>query len=285
MPDLAGTIQDELDRAAGRLADAGIGEARREALRLWAGLAGSTPGAVWVRRSGVAPEALATRFRQGISRLAQGEPIQYVVGATGFRRLTVACGRGALIPRPETEGLVDLALAVAPRGRALDLGTGTGCVALALADEGHYESVTAVDRSGEALRLARANGEALGLPVRWLQGDWCAPVQGERFDVVLSNPPYIATGEVDGLERVVLDWEPRLALDGGPDGLREVARLLGEVPAVLRAGGWMLLEVDSARAAASAAIARDLGWGSVKVHDDLFGRPRYLVVRRESDDA
>ena len=285
MPDLIGTVQAELDAASGRLADAGLDEPRREALRVWAALSGTGSGEVWQDRHALAPVDLASRFHRAIGRLIAGEPIQYVIGSAGFRRLVLCCDRRALIPRPETEGLVDLALALAPAGRALDLGTGTGCIALALADEGRYESVTAVDRSADALALARHNGSRTGLAVRWVEGDWCRPLEGEQFDVVVSNPPYITGAELEELEPGVRDYEPRAALDGGVDGLSEVTRLLRDVPPLLRPGGWLLMELDSTRAPASAELARDLGWKTATVHDDLFGRPRYLVARRESNDA
>lgn len=278
---MAARIREVLAEGAARLAAASFPEARREATRLWAGLAGTTPGAVILRAGGPADPGLQARFQDGIDRLLAGEPMQYVVGSTGFRRLTIACDRRALIPRPETEGLVDLALGLAPGGRALDLGTGTGCIALALADEGQYDSVTGVDRSGEALSLARENAAAAGLQVRWLQGDWVEPVRGEQFALVAANPPYISDGEWDALDPSVREWEPRPALTGGPDGLDDVRRLLGEVPQVLAPSGWLVMEIDSARASASAEAAVRAGWTTVRVADDLFGRPRFLVARQE----
>ena len=149
-------------------------------------------------------------------------------------------------------------------------------------DEGRYAEVTGVDRSSAALALARENAAACGLQVRWLEGDWCEPVAGERVDVVVTNPPYISEPEWEGLDPSVRDWEPRGALTAGPDGMVEVRRLLAEVPPVLAPGGWLVMEIDSARGAASAEAARRSGWTSVRVTDDLFGRPRYLVARRES---
>jgi release factor glutamine methyltransferase len=283
--DLALSVQDELAAATTQLRSAGITAARREALLLWSGLDGSAPGEVLIRDSLTGRGALVARFREAVARRIAGEPIQYVVGVTGFRRLVVRSDRRALIPRPETEGIVDLALRLAPGGRALDLGTGTGCLALALADEGGWRDVTAVDVSEDALSLARENGERLGLAVRWLQGDWTAPVRSERFDVIVSNPPYIATVELAGLERPVRDWEPMLALDGGPDGLDVPRRVLGEARAVAAPGASIVMEMDASRATATAELARALGWKEVNLHDDLFGRPRYLVARQEPSDA
>lgn len=285
MPDLATPLGSVIREAADRLAAAGHPSPRALALRVYAELTGSAPGAAVLGASAPADPAVAERYRSAITRIAAGEPVQYAIGTTGFRRLVLLTDRRALIPRPETEGLVDLALSLVPTGRALDLGTGSGCVALALADEGRYHDVTAVDRSPDALALARENGVRTGLSVRWLEGDWCAPVRGERFDLVVSNPPYLTAGEWAGLAPAVRDWEPAAALASGVDGLADLRRLLAEVPAMLAPGGWLVMEIDSTRGAASAAEAHAMGWTTVRVTDDLFGRPRFLAACREAHDA
>lgn len=285
MADVAFPVQDELAAAAARLRSAGITASRREALLLWSGLNGTAPGDLLVRDSLAGRGPHVARFREAVARRIAGEPIQYVVGATGFRRLVLATDRRALIPRPETEGVVDLVLRLAPAGRALDLGTGTGCLALALADEGHYRDVTGVDASPEALVLACENGVRCGLQVRWLEGDWTGPVQGERFDAIVTNPPYIATGELAGLDPSVTGWEPRQALDGGPAGFEVPTCVLSRSREVALPGAVLVMELDSSRAAATAEIARGLGWTDVHVFDDLFGRPRYLAARQECSDA
>lgn len=278
-------IGPELERAARRLGEAGLPDPRREALTILSELTGTTPGAVAAGRLPALRDSDLLQFRQAVARRAAGEPRQYVVGAVGFRRLILRCDRRALIPRPESEGLIDLALSLQPEGRALDLGTGTGCLALALADEGKYDEVVGVDRSESALELARANGKLTGLSVRWLLGDWAEPVRGERFDVIVTNPPYIASAELAGLDASVRQWEPLLALDGGPDGMLAVGAILTGVPALLRRGGWLFMEVDAARAGATAELARGRGWSAVRVLDDLYQRPRYLAARWESDHA
>ncbi|HEX9755851.1 MAG TPA: peptide chain release factor N(5)-glutamine methyltransferase [Gemmatimonadales bacterium] len=214
-------------------------------------------------------------------RQALGMPSQYAVGLAGFRFLDLRCDARALIPRPETEGLVDLALGLRRTGRALDLGTGSGCIALALASEGEYDEVIGVDLSGEALALARENSAVSAVSVRWVKGNWVVPVRDERFDLVVSNPPYIATDELAGLDPSVRDWEPWLALDGGQDGLRATERILRDVPAVLAPAGVLVLELDSRRAGESAALARSRGWIDVSITRDSFGRDRYLTARRE----
>jgi release factor glutamine methyltransferase len=214
-------------------------------------------------------------------RQALGIPSQYVDGVAGFRYLDLRCDARALIPRPETEGLVDLALGLRRTGRALDLGTGSGCIALALASEGKYDEVIGVDLSGEALALARENSAVSAVSVRWVKGNWVDPVRDERFDLVVSNPPYIATDELAGLDPSVRDWEPWLALDGGQDGLRATERILRDVPAVLAPAGVLVLELDSRRAGESAALALSQGWIDVSITRDSFGRDRYLTARRE----
>lgn len=285
MADLALSVQDELAAATARLRSAGITGSRREALLLWSGLDGSAPGDMLIRESLAGRGALVARFREAVSRRIAGEPIQYVVGVTGFRRLVLATDPRALIPRPETEGLVDLALRLAPRGRALDLGTGSGCLALALADEGAWREITGIDASEAALSLARENGQRLGLTVRWLRGDWTGPVRDEQFDVIVANPPYIATGELEGLDPSVARWEPMLALDGGPDGLEVPRRVLAGARQVSAGGGLIVMELDASRACATRELAQAIGWSDVRIHDDLFGRPRYLTARQELSDA
>lgn len=284
-PKVAKLLQSELAFAAVQLRSAGVTTPRREALQFLSEVAGVSPGTILAHAGWDPDAALLRRFRQAVRRRAEGEPRQYVVGTVGFRRLILGCDARALIPRPETEGLIDLALAHQPTGRALDLGTGSGCLALALADEGAYREVVGVDRSPAALALARENAVRTGLPVRWLEGEWTAPVRGERFDVIVTNPPYIATVEWEGLDRLVRDWEPRLALDGGRDGMAAVRRLLHETPALLRNGGWLFMEVDATRAAASADAARAAGWRAVRVLDDGYQRPRYLAAQWEPHDA
>jgi release factor glutamine methyltransferase len=223
---------------------------------------------------------VAAKFMDGVGRRAEGEPLAYVTGWTGFRRLELRIDRRALIPRPETEGLVDLVLERVPAGRVADLGTGSGCIALSLATEGRYELVVAVDRSEDALALAEENRRLVGAPVALLRGDFLDGVGTECLDAVVSNPPYISEREYADLDPSVSRWEPREALVGGVDGLGETARLLDEARRVVRPRGWVALEIDAGRAAATAALARGLGWRAVEVRVDLFGRERYLLARR-----
>ena len=254
-----------LSEAIRRLAAAGIPEPAREAARLWAGAQGGDPAAAMVR---------------SVERRASGEPLAHVTGTAGFRHLELRCDGRALIPRPETEGLVDLVLARVREGRALDVGTGSGCIALSLAQEGNFHLVVGVDQSREALGLARENVRLTGLDVRLAAGDLCEGFVPDSFDVLVANPPYLTDEEYRTLDPSVKGWEPAGALASGPDGLDATRRLLRSALAVVRPGGWIGLEVDCIRAAQAGCEAAALGWTEVCLYEDLFKRPRYLIARR-----
>lgn len=219
------------------------------------------------------------RFEALVARRLAGEPLAYVTGIAGFRRLVLQVDRRVLIPRPETEGLVERVLREVPGGRVADVATGSGCVALALADEGAYAEVVATDASAEALEVARANAARLGLPVTFREGDLLAPLAGERFDAVVSNPPYLSGAEYAALDPAVRGWEPVRALESGPEGMDHTRRLLAGARAVLVPGGLLALEVDERRAGLAGVEAGRLGWEDVTVQDDLFGRARYVLAR------
>jgi len=194
--------------------------------------------------------------------------------------LTLHCDRRALIPRPETEGLVEQLLARVPAGRVADIGTGSGCIALSLALEGSYEQVVAVDLSKDALRLAGLNRALIGARVELVQSNLCSSLRSAAFDALISNPPYLTVAEFVELDASVRDWEPPPALVSGGDGLEATFRLLEDGRRVLRPGGWLALEVDLNRAGVAAGRAAALGWEEVSVQVDLFGRERYLLARR-----
>lgn len=268
-----------IDEGAARLREQGISEPRREAVRIWADLAGLPSYTLPADDAPPAPEAIA-RFRQAVARRAAGEPHAYVTGIAGFRRLTLRSDRRALIPRPETEGLVELVLAQAGTGQVIDVGTGSGCIALALADEGRYRLVVGMDRSRDALGLAAENRSRTGLGVVLVAGDLLEAVGPGTMDAVVSNPPYLSEAEYQALDSSVRDHEPRAALASGGDGLADTRRLLGQAVRVLRPGGVVALEIDATRAAASLALAAAAGLAMATVRDDLFGRARYLLARR-----
>lgn len=282
MPEVLSTRRALLAEATAALAAGGVIEPRREALRLWAEL-GRSAAEVMVDGHAEAQPDLAVALREAVRRRAAGEPLAHVAGRTGFRTLTLRTDRRALIPRPETEGLVDLLLDRVRTGDAADIGTGTGCLALSLGAEGGFERITAVDCSADALELARENRDALGLRVALVRGDLCGPLRPRSLDAMISNPPYLTEREYAELDPSVQAWEPAEALVSGPDGLRATLRLLRQARDVLRPGGWLAVEVDCTRAAAAAAVAESLGWMHVAIHADLFGRERYLLARRSAE--
>jgi len=276
----APSLTDVLAAARETLARAGVDEASREALRLWADLAGEPRGLALLRRDAPVTAARVQRFQAAVARRAGGEPLAYVTGRAGFRHLELRCDRRALIPRPETEGLVELALARVRTGLAADVGVGTGCIALSLRHEGAFRGVVGVDLSAGALALARENALETGLEVKWVRGDLTAPLGDASVDLLVSNPPYLTEREWSGLEDGVKAWEPALALRSGADGLGATRRLLDDGRRVVVAGGWIALEIDMARAADAAALAHGAGWRHVTVERDLFGRERYLLAQR-----
>lgn len=276
-----------LGQGTERLRLAGVIQPRREAFRIWADLGADPPGEAAPAEAVLAleravPPLVSARFQEAVLRRAAGEPLAYVTGRAGFRHLTLRADRRALIPRPETEGLVDLVLERVNAGRVLDVGTGTGCLALSLALEGAFEGVVAVDRSPAALSLAAENARRVGATVSFVAGDLVAPLAAGCVDALVSNPPYLSADEYRSLDGSVQQWEPRLALFGGEDGLAATFRLLEEGRRVLRPGGWLALELDCTRAADCARRGEALGWNAVAVHRDLFGRERYLLARRSN---
>lgn len=274
------TIESAVAHATRRFVVAGIGAPRREAIHLVADLLDFEPAEFALRRDEVIEPERRRWVDRGVERRALGEPLAYVTGLVGFRHLVLRADSRALIPRPETEGLVDRALALASSGVAVDIGTGTGCLALSLRHEGGYRQVVAVDRSRDALRLAEQNARRTGLAVGFACGDWATAIGSGVVDLLVANPPYLSASEYRDLDPAVRDYEPGVALVSGDDGLDATRSGLADGWRVVRAGGVVVMEIATARAEESAAIARALGWLDVRVDDDIFGRARYLVARR-----
>lgn len=276
------SLGELLEAAADRLRAAGVPAARREAIRIAADVLGLLPGEAPLRADR-RPDGPATRrFRAAVERRAAGEPLAYATGLAGFRLLTLVVDRRVLIPRPETEGLVERVLRTAPGGMAIDVGTGSGCIALSLRQEGRYRRVLGVDRSAGALAVARANRERLGLDVLLVRGDLVEAVGDSVADVLVANPPYLSAAEYRELDPSVRDHEPRLALESGADGLEATGRLLAAGLRVARPGGLLALELDAGRAGPTAELARARGWSDVRIEEDPYGRARYLLARRRA---
>jgi len=277
----ATTWRGLLDEAAARLGDRG--EARRIVEE-----ACGREGAELVLHLDAAPSALhVARYRQMVERRVSGEPLQYVLGRWGFRTLDVHVDSRVLIPRPETEVVVDHALQVVDDLSAttvVDLGTGSGVIAMSLAAERPRLSVWATDVSPDALAVARANLAGLGRAasrVRVAEGEWFAALPAElkgAVDVVVGNPPYVA--DDDRLPAEVSDWEPRGALIAGPTGLEAIDSIVRKAPAWLRRTGALVLEIGETQGDAARSLASAAGFTSVDVASDLTGRPRVLVARR-----
>jgi release factor glutamine methyltransferase len=227
--------------------------------------------------------ATADAFAALLARRASGEPVAYLTGRRGFWRFDLAVTPDTLIPRPETELLVELALARLPPGRALriaDLGTGSGAIALALAHERPRARVVATDASAAALEVARGNADALRIGnVAFRHGDWLAPLAGERFDLIAGNPPYIAAGDPH-LGEGDLRFEPGVALASGSDGLDAIRTIVRDVPAHLVLGGWLLLEHGWEQGAAVRALLQRAGFVDISTERDLEQRDRISLGRR-----
>lgn len=280
LSEIAETRRVLLAEGTAALGSAGVPDPRMEGVRLWEELTGESSSSRVLELDQPATGSSAAAFRAGVARRVKGEPLAHVIGEIGFRSLLLRIDRRALIPRPETEGLVDLLLSRVREGRVADLGTGSGCLALSLAAEGRFSLVVGVELAADALELARENRIRSGAPIQLVRGDLTAPLLPGGFDALICNPPYLTTGEYDALDPAVRDWEPRAALVSGADGLDATQRLLNQGRDVLRVGGWIALEIDCTRAAECARRAMALGWGDVAIHADLFGRERYLLARR-----
>ncbi len=271
-------------------------------------------GAAWLERRGVADplvaaELLAGRLyrcgrlelyrhadacpsprildalRRGFKRVAAGEPVQYVLGQWDFRELTLKVDRRALIPRPETEQLVDTVLSDPrvkrlPKPLVVDVGTGSGCIILSLAAAMPDGFFVGLDICDSALSLARENAELNNLAerVHFAHSDGCGEFDPGSVDLLVSNPPYIPSGVIDGLDAKIRDHEPRLALDGGPDGLECYRNLIFDAVMVVKPGGMVFFEIGDDQGAAVAALLEEFGFIEVEVRTDYAGKDRFTVA-------
>jgi release factor glutamine methyltransferase len=268
-----------LNEAAAKLAASGIEAPRYEARLLLAHVLGLRPRALPPSDAAVDRDVLGAL----VARRAAREPLAYITGTAGFWSFEVAVSPATLIPRADSETLIEAAVAAFPRrgvvGRVLDLGTGTGCLLLAALTEFAAAFGVGVDRVAAAASLAADNAARLGLDerARFVVGDWAAALAG-RFDLVLCNPPYIGKAEIAGLMPEVALHEPVSALAAGGDGLAAYARLLPAMPALLTPGGIAIFELGRGQAEAVSELARRAGFAEVATRRDLGGIERALVL-------
>ncbi len=272
-------VRDALDGARTAIAAAGCETPRLDAEVLLAHALGVSRERLLLDRDLTVVGPTVRTFQDYVRRRSvQREPVAYILGARHFRHIELAADPRALIPRPETELLVEVALSLPEGSRVLDVGTGSGAVALALKDERPDLQVSASDLSDSALELARENGTRLGLQVRWLQSDLLDGMSDE-FDAILSNPPYVQDADRATLSAEILRHEPPSALFAGADGLDVIRRLTGQVAA--RASVLLLaLEIGAGQAAAVGELMRGAGFPTVRVERDLSGIERVLVGER-----
>lgn len=216
-------------------------------------------------------------------RRVAGEPLQYLIGTVGFRRLELAVGPGVFIPRPETELVVERAMARLPqRGTVVDVGTGSGAIALAIADERPDATVLATELSDEALAWAAKNRDDLGLSVDLYRGEWLDALPEayrNAIDVVVANPPYVAFSEMETLPGDVVDHEPHGALFADAEGFAAIEAIAARAPAWLRPGGWLVMEIGDRHSQRTADLLATTGYRDIEIHKDLPGRERIAEAR------
>jgi len=275
----------EVISKAGTYLDAkGVENGRLAAELVAARLLGTGRGFLHPRLAEEVPAPKLEAVRRALRRLAAGEPVQYVLGEWDFRSLTLKCDSRALIPRPETEELVTRVLArlsslACARPAVVDVGTGTGAIILSIASEFAGEGVfIGTDVSEDALALAKENAAALSLSdrVRFVAMDGLDEFdEPETFDLIVSNPPYIESAACETLEPGVRDFEPRIALDGGADGLDFYRRYLADALNLLKSGGMVLFETGEGQGGAVRSLMEDFGFSQVKIEKDFSGKDRY----------
>ncbi|TXK60541.1 peptide chain release factor N(5)-glutamine methyltransferase [Alkalisalibacterium limincola] len=281
MPPIPGSVSHHLAEAARRLQE-GSDSARLDAELMLCHVLRCSRAWLFAHADDPLEPGAAGEFHRLLRRRLQGEPIAHILGRRGFWTLDLAVDASTLIPRPETELLVEAALARIGEGthlRVLDLGTGTAAVALAIASERPRAEIVAVEQSPGAIDLARRNVDASGLRnVALRQGSWYAPVAGERFSVIVSNPPYIASGDPH-LDHGDVRFEPRSALVAGVDGLDDIRVIVAGAAAHLEPGGWLMLEHGHDQGEAVRTLMATAGMGEVGSRQDLAGHERVSFGR------
>jgi release factor glutamine methyltransferase len=273
----AGRVREALAAATDAFAAAGVDTPRLDAEVLLGEATGWDRARLAAEPEAPVDAAAGRRFGEMVRRRVRREPVAYIVGRKGFRHLDLAVDRRALIPRPETELLVEVALELEPR-TVLDVGTGSGAIALAVADEVPECEVLATDTSEDALALARENAERLGLAGRVAFERGTVPM-GRRFDLVLANLPYVPEEEMGALQPEITQYEPRQAVVAGEDGFEAIAAVAAAASAALEDDGALGLEVGAGQAGAAAELLLDLGFLQVEGRQDLAGVPRVVLGR------
>lgn len=278
------TLLEIIKRTADFLEARGVESARLNAEHLVGQALGLKRMQLYLQFEKPLSEADLERIRPLVRRRGLREPLQHIVGEVEFAGLRLRSDRRALVPRPETEYLTELLLSRLPEAlplRVADLGTGTGAIALSLAAARPAWNVTASDLSDEALALARENAAAVGLSERvtFLAGSWFDALPArERFDLIVSNPPYLAASEVAESAPEVREHDPRMALVSDDEGRADLRLLIAGASARLNSGGLLALETGPAQHAALSAFARSSGWGEIESLRDLTGRDRFLFL-------
>lgn len=275
-------IQDLVRDVSGRLRSSGIESADQESRWIVSAVAGLTNIELIARSRDEVHPRECDIVMQMVSRRIAGEPLQYILGEAPFRKWMFKVDQRVLIPRPETEKLVDLALGYLPErgGSVLDIGTGTGCIAISIKLESPSTEVAAIDVSREAIDVARGNAAILGAEVFFERCDILIELPSrDTFDIIVSNPPYIPFSDEDGMDATVKNYEPRSALFAGNNGMVFYERLAAIARVVLKAGGWLITEIHSPNVDTVSSLLLDSGMHAVRIEKDFAGRPRYAICQ------
>ena len=282
---MTNSISDLLREASQALGDAGVPEARREAGSLLSHVIGKDRTFLISHAEDIVARDDLARFREAVTRRASGEPLQYITGVQDFYGREFRVTTDVLIPRPETELLVEAALEVIahkPAPLICDVGTGSGCIAITLVCERTDARAVAVDVSAPALAVAEDNSRRHGVSdrMRFTISDCFESVDRTAFDLVVSNPPYVAAAALSGLQREVRDHEPLVALSSGVDGLDVIRRLLRDAPAFLKTDGYLIMEIGFDQGEKVQRLINENLWRLDEIRPDLQGIPRIVLVQK-----
>lgn len=277
-------LLDTLKKATDFLARKGLEKPRMEAEYLFAAGLGVKRLDLYLQFERLLNDAEVEKLRAMTVRRGNREPLQHITGSVSFRDLSLKSDKRALVPRPETEEIIDLALALFPADQAvrvLDLGTGSGAIALAIAAERPLWKIDALDKSSDALALAQENAQHAQLEgrVNFAQSDWFAAVT-DQYDLIISNPPYLTESEVATAEPEVKDFDPHSALIAPENGLADLKIILTHAPKFLREGGWVICETGIDQHSALAEISKQSGYKEYEGVNDLSGRPRFWKAQK-----